>query len=125
MIHLLQKDESTLLVHWGYGVGFAFGQSGDKIVEGGYAFGEIGHWHIAGHNALCHCGQKGCTETVAALWSIGRQVLAEDFQTGDDEENIATLLESRNLMDNPAVQQAVEQMTTAVSNVCRVFSRKN
>lgn len=124
LIHLLQKDESTLLVHWGYGVGFAFGQSGDKIVEGGYAFGEIGHWHIAGHNALCHCGQKGCLETVAALWSIGRQVLAEDFQTGDDEENIATLLESRNLMDNPAVQQAVEQMTTAVSNVCRVFFPK-
>lgn len=124
LIHLLQQDESTLLLHWGYGVGFAFGQSGDNIVEGGYAFGEIGHWHIPGQNALCHCGQKGCLETLAALWSIGRTVLGDDFQAGDDEEHIATLLESRALSDHPVVRQAVEQMTTAASNVCRVFFPK-
>lgn len=124
LIHLLQQDESTLLLHWGYGVGFAFGQSGDNIVEGGYAFGEIGHWHISGQNAPCHCGQKGCLETVAALWSIGHEVLGKEFQAGDDEENIATLLASKDLADNPAIQQAIDQMTTAASNVCRVFFPK-
>lgn len=113
-----------MLLHWGYGVWFAFGQSGDNIVEGGYAFGEIGHWHISGQNDPCHCGQKGCLETVAALWSIGHAVLSEEFQAGDDEENIATLLESKDLTDNLAVQQAVEQMTTAASNACRVFFPK-
>jgi transcriptional regulator of PTS gene len=124
LIHLLQQDESTLLLHWGYGVGFAFGQSGDRIVEGGYAFGEMGHWHIPGQATPCHCGQTGCLETVAALWSIGHQVLGDDFQAGDDEEHIATLLEARDLAGNPAVQQAVAQMTTAASNVCRVFFPK-
>lgn len=59
LIHLLQQDESTLLLHWGYGVGFAFGQSGDNIVEGGYAFGEIGHWHISGQMHLATVDKKG------------------------------------------------------------------
>ncbi len=124
LIHLLQQDESTLLLHWGYGVGFAFGHSGDRIVEGGYAFGEIGHWHITGEAARCHCGQTGCLETVTALWSIGRQILGDEFQAGDDEEHIARLLEERDLSDNPVVQKAVAQITTAASNVCRVFFPK-
>lgn len=124
LIHLLQQDESTLLLHWGYGVGFAFGQPGGNIVDGGYAFGEIGHWHIPGQNAPCHCGQKGCLETVAALWSIGHAVLGDRFHSGDDEDQIATVLASGVLSDNPVVQQAVEQMAIAASNVCRVFFPK-
>ncbi|TBL53061.1 ROK family protein [Obesumbacterium proteus] len=124
LMHLIQQDESTLLLHWGYGVGFAFGQSGDKIVEGGYAFGEIGHWHIPGQDVPCHCGQKGCLETVAALWSIGHSILGNDFQAGDDEENIATALATKDLSASPVMQQAVNQMATAASNVCRVFFPK-
>lgn len=51
-------------------------------------------------------------------------MLGKEFQAGDDEENIATLLASKDLADNPAIQQAIDQMTTAASNVCRVFFPK-
>ncbi len=121
LMHLLQRDESTLLLHWGYGVGFAFGQAADRIVAGGYAFGEIGHWHIPGQQQACHCGQQGCLETTTALWSIGPRVLGNDFRAGDDEDHLANLLATRDLMDDAHIQLALRHITSAASNVCRVF----
>jgi len=120
-IHMLLQRQSTLLLHWGYGVGFAFGQSSDRIVEGGSAFGEIGHWRVTDQGTSCHCGQTGCLETLTALWSIGTPILGEDFRAGDEEEHIAQVLKDKDITDNDAIQQAVEHMSTAASNVCRVF----
>lgn len=120
-IHLLLHPQSTLLLHWGYGVGFAFGQSSDRIVEGGSAFGEIGHWRVTDEGTSCHCGQSGCLETVTALWAIGPRLLGEDFHAGDDEEHIASMLKESDFTNNDLINQAVEHMSTAVSNVCRVF----
>lgn len=124
MLHLLQRNDSTLLLHWGYGVGFAFGLSIDQIVHGGHAFGEIGHWHIQGQQAPCHCGQIGCLETTTALWAIGHKILGKDFKGKDDEEDIAEILAHKKLLDNPVITQALSQIITATSNACRVFFPK-
>ena len=120
-IHLLLQRQSTLLLHWGYGVGFAFGQSVDNIVEGGSAFGEIGHWRMTDQKTPCHCGQTGCLETLTALWSIGPAILADAFHAGDEEEHIAQRLKDLDVAGHQAIQRAVEQMSTAASNVYRVF----
>ena len=63
---LLDYAESTLLLHWGYGIGTAFGVASGQLASGGSGFGEIGHWHMLGQDRLCHCGRYGCLETTAA-----------------------------------------------------------
>ncbi|WP_272539066.1 ROK family protein [Providencia sp. PROV197] len=121
MLHVLERNRSTLLLHWGYGVGVAFSTADNQINVGGHGFGEIGHWHIPQQIKPCQCGQVGCLETVAALWSIGPDVLGNKFKAHDDEENIAEILASCDLASNPVMQQAIIHMVNAASNICRVF----
>lgn len=121
ILHVLERRKSTLLLHWGYGVGVAFSTADNYINIGGHAFGEIGHWHIPGQNKPCQCGQVGCLETVTALWAIGPDVLAGKFKAHDDEENVAEILATHDLVNNATMQQAVSHMANAASNICRVF----
>lgn len=79
--------DSTLLLHWGYGIGLAFANKGNILQSSQGAFGEVGHWRsILADNAPCRCGEKGCLETAAALWALQEPMqlasLAED-QFGD------------------------------------------
>ncbi|APC10844.1 ROK family protein [Providencia rettgeri] len=121
MLHVLERNKSTLLLHWGYGVGVAFSTADNYINIGGNAFGEIGHWNIPSQTKPCQCGQVGCLETVTALWSIGTDVLADKFKAHDDEENVAEILASSDLANNSTMQQAISHMAHAASNICRVF----
>ncbi|MEO7938979.1 MAG: ROK family protein, partial [Burkholderiaceae bacterium] len=72
-------DRRTLLLHWGYGIGVAFGpapHTGASSGHGsGHGSGEVGHWKLPGGRKRCRCGQVGCLETEAALWAIGPRLL--------------------------------------------------
>ena len=119
--HLVLSEESTLLLHWGYGIGMAFGQSAETLAKGDSGFGEIGHWRVAGIDEPCRCGRHGCLETRAALWAIGQKLLGKDFNDGDDEEHFAELLKSREILALPAMKEAVNHMVLVLANVCRTF----
>lgn len=79
--------DSTLLLHWGYGIGLAFANKGGLLQSSQGAFGEVGHWRsVLAGDAACRCGEKGCLEAAAALWALQEPMqlasLAED-QFGD------------------------------------------
>lgn len=79
--------DSTLLLHWGYGIGLAFANRGGLLQSNQGAFGEVGHWRCAlAGDAVCRCGERGCLETAAGLWALEEPMqlasLAED-QFGD------------------------------------------
>ncbi|SPZ21255.1 Uncharacterised protein [Providencia rettgeri] len=48
-------------------------------------------------------------------------MLAGKFKAHDDEENVAEILATHDLVNNATMQQAVSHMANAASNICRVF----
>ncbi len=118
---LSKETQSTLFLHWGFGIGTAFGVSPDRLGFGGNGFGEIGHWRIKGQNGQCHCGRQGCLETVAAYWSLGPELLKDQFSTEATEDDVAIQFQSLDLLSFPAIPIALEHVVTSLANLCRIF----
>src|SRR5690606_5883085 len=61
----------TVLLRWGYGVSMAAADANAVQRSNQGAFGEIGHWRtFLASTEKCQCGEIGCLETQAALWSL-------------------------------------------------------
>lgn len=118
---LSQETQSTLLLHWGFGIGMAFGLPPDQLGFGGSNFGEIGHWHIKGEYGLCHCGGQGCLETIAAYWALGPMLLGSRFSTEATEADVALLLQQCDLLSYEAIDIALDNIVTSMINLCRIF----
>lgn len=77
---LAKNKENVLLINLDWGIGLGIMCNG-QIIRGADGFaGELGHIQIKPDGALCHCGKKGCLETVAsalALINKAKQGLAE------------------------------------------------
>lgn len=112
----------TLLLHWGYGIGASFRAGADKGgIDDTTGFGEVGHWLLPNQTGRCRCGHIGCLETVAALWSIGPDLMGERFDHAMDEMQSAEILRGMALTDHPVFQVALREMVRAVGNLCRIF----
>lgn len=79
----LAQDRSNVLnlnIGWGVGVGMILN---GKLYPGGSGFaGELGHIRIAQNGLLCHCGKRGCLETVASGTALAR-LAKEGIKTGN------------------------------------------
>ncbi|OBT08505.1 transcriptional regulator [Vibrio sp. UCD-FRSSP16_10] len=65
------KNSVLISVHNGIGAGIILE---DKVLQGRLGnVGELGHIQIDPNGDLCHCGNKGCLETVASSYSLLRQ----------------------------------------------------
>lgn len=65
-----KKDVLTLSVDWGIGLGIILD---GKLQNGTAGFaGEFGHIPIEDEGLLCHCGKRGCLETVASGHALVR-----------------------------------------------------
>lgn len=118
---LSNEQENALLLHWGYGIGAAFGTHSGQTMTGTNGFGEVGHWHINGENSPCHCGRHGCLETVAALWSLGSVILGDRFNAGNDEVTLANQIQEIDLNSFPEMDKALNHVVIVLGNLCRVF----
>jgi glucokinase-like ROK family protein len=65
-----QRDVLVLSMDWGIGMGVILD---GKLRSGASGFaGEFGHIPLVDGGALCHCGKRGCLETVASGSAIVR-----------------------------------------------------
>jgi len=65
-----QRDTLVLSMDWGIGLGIILD---GKLRSGALGFaGEFGHIPLVEGGALCHCGKRGCLETVASGSAIVR-----------------------------------------------------
>ena len=113
---------STLLLHWGYGIGSAFA-SGAAVVNGSQGrFGEIGHWRVAGaSDRPCRCGRKACLETLASLWALAPALARRWDDISTDEATFAGQASRLDLMAVPEMARAVQEMAIALGGLCRVL----
>ncbi len=62
------KDVLLLNLDWGIGLGIL---SNGNIINGTSGFaGELGHIQVKPDGKLCHCGKKGCLDTVASARAL-------------------------------------------------------
>ena len=83
---LAKNKENVLLINLDWGIGLGIMCNG-QIIKGSDGFaGELGHIQIKPDGELCHCGKKGCLETVASA-----QALINKAQQGIQEGKTSTL----------------------------------
>ncbi len=69
-----RRDVLVLSMNWGMGLGIVLD---GKLRDGTSGFaGEFGHIPLVDNGILCHCGKRGCLETVASGSAIVRLALA-------------------------------------------------
>ena len=71
--HSQDNDNSVLIsIHHGVGAGIILD---GRVLQGRHGnIGELGHIQIDKQGKLCHCGNRGCLETVASSLAIREQV---------------------------------------------------
>jgi glucokinase-like ROK family protein len=83
---LAKNKENVLLINLDWGIGLGIMCNG-QIIKGSDGFaGELGHIQIKPDGELCHCGKKGCLETVASA-----QALINKAKQGIQEGKTSTL----------------------------------
>ena len=79
---LAKGRENVLMIHTGWGVGLGI-IIHSRLYSGNSGFaGEFGHLPIVDNGILCHCGKKGCLETIASATAIAR-LAKEGIMAGD------------------------------------------
>lgn len=112
---------STLLLHWGWGIGLCYAVDGRPFAPAG-SFGEIGHWRLSAlGERRCGCGNTGCLETGAALWSLLPALRRHWPDLDEDEVRLALQLAGRDLASLPEIDAATRLVARALANACRIF----
>jgi predicted NBD/HSP70 family sugar kinase len=105
--HPEYRKGGILLYHWGYGIGASYAYNG-RIMKSTLGFiMEIGHISLNYDSTkLCRCGNTGCIETTAALWSLIPDLQEADIPAPEDEQEFSRYLQDNNLSDNDLIKNA-------------------
>lgn len=113
---------STLLLHWGWGIGMAYARDGQPFTSAGGSFGEIGHWRITAlGDRPCSCGNTGCLETGAALWALLPLLHRHWPHLAEDETSLNEQLPECDLISLPEINLAAFTLARALGNACRTL----
>lgn len=128
--HSQDNDNSVLIsIHHGLGAGIILD---GRVLLGRHGnIGELGHIQIDPHGKPCHCGNRGCLETVASSQAI-RDEVTERLAKGEtsilssiDEVSIEDICEAAANGDALAVE-VIEKLGrylgTAISIVINLFN---
>lgn len=78
-----KKHVLSVNVDWGMGLGILLN---GEVLTGASGFaGELGHIQVRTDGELCHCGKRGCLDTVASASALVRRV-REDMQRGQSTQ---------------------------------------
>ncbi|MEO0530501.1 MAG: ROK family transcriptional regulator [Planctomycetota bacterium] len=113
--------DNFLLIHMGVGIGMGVMIDGRPFFgQHGYA-GELGHMTVVPGGAPCHCGRKGCLETVASGWGLTERLSGQlgRVVTIDD---IAALYSAGDPITKKEMRRACKHLGLAVSHSIHLFN---
>lgn len=117
-----ERQGGVLFVHWGYGIGSAYAWNGTVLESRVGSFGEFGHWTVeAASGRRCHCGEAGCLETVASLWSLLPEIRRDFPDAPADEYAFGAFLRGRVPVILPVLENAVDSFAVALANLHKAF----
>jgi predicted NBD/HSP70 family sugar kinase len=116
------RSTSSLLFHWGFGIGAAVAFRGTLLTSSLGRFGEIGHTRCSSAaDTPCLCGARGCLETVAALWALIPVLRARLGEVPEDEKELAPLLGDVGLLRVPEIRTALGAVQDALVVLSMIF----
>ncbi len=118
------SDSSTLLVHWGYGIGASFSIKGEIPKSTTGSITEVGHVKVdrSADAKLCRCGERGCLETVSSLWALKSEMESVlGFELTEDENELSSVLENCDLYGIEALRNAIECLTDVLDSTYRIL----
>ncbi|WP_266367021.1 ROK family transcriptional regulator [Tellurirhabdus rosea] len=91
----------SINIDWGVGLGILLN---GEVFSGASGFaGELGHIQVRRDGAPCHCGKKGCLDTVASASALVKRVRT-DLLNGQETE----LAQYRNELERVDVEKVIE-----------------
>ena len=129
--YLIARDKQlqttdALLIHWGYGIGAAYANSGKILSSSVGGVCEFGHWKLFDSGSKkCTCGATGCIETEAALWSLVPQ-LRKDYPDAPENEELFHdyFTAHADMAAHPVIQDAVKAMSRGIAMLFTTFFPK-
>ena len=116
------RSGSTLLFHWGFGIGGALAIDGRVVHSSVGSFFEVGHIKVrSGCSAQCACGETGCLETVAAVWALLPRLRREFADVSDDEIEFATFCATHAVLDLPVIEDAIVSVAEILDGLYRTL----
>ncbi|MDV7103944.1 ROK family protein [Vibrio sp. TH_r3] len=123
------NDNSALIsIHHGVEAGIILG---GRLLQGRHGnIGELGHIQIDPNGSLCHCGNRGCLETVASSQAIREQVTTR-LQAGEQSiidiehvtiESICSAAADGDPLAVEVVEKLGSYLGSAISIVINLFN---
>ena len=113
----LAKDRKNVLVismDWGIGLGIIVD---GKVYQGSSGFaGEFGHIPLVEDGFLCHCGKRGCLETVASGMALAR-LAKEGIEKGENSILAKLSLEERRRLQPERIIDAANKGDQFAANI--------
>ncbi|CAM2791482.1 ROK family protein [Vibrio rarus] len=122
------KNSVLISVHNGIGAGIILE---DKVLQGRLGnVGELGHIQVDPNGELCHCGNRGCLQTVTSSYALinqAKQGILAGADTSLDIDNLTVIniCMAANRGDPLAlniIKQLGQRLGTAVSLVVNMFN---
>lgn len=98
----------------GIGAGIVIGGRVYSGIDGGA--GDIGHVHLAGEDALCRCGSRGCLAAVASGHVVARQLTERGIPAADGRD-VADLLAAGDADTQALVRDAGRRLGEVMATV--------
>lgn len=117
-----ERSGGVLLVNWGYGISSAFAQNGIVLNSAMGGFGDFGHWLVESPEPRrCLCGQIGCLEAHAALWSLLPTIRESFPDTPIRPDSLREFLRTHDLSRVPRIEPAIHMFVVALHNLFKSF----
>ncbi|WP_168184982.1 ROK family protein [Thalassospira sp. MCCC 1A01428] len=113
-----EREGSVLLIHWGYGIGSSYALNGSVIESSIGSFGEFGHWTVDPLSMRqCHCGESGCLETIASLWSLLPELRTIYPVVPSEETAFEAFTRENDISELPMIERAVDAFALSLANL--------
>lgn len=88
--------------------------------QNGFA-GEIGHSTVVSNGKRCHCGNKGCLETVASQWALVERV-GQRLKRDLDMDDIVNLVRDGNAVAKTELRRVCKFLAIGLSHAVNMFN---
>jgi transcriptional regulator of PTS gene len=116
------RKKSTILFHWGFGIGGAYAYHGKILDSPAGRYMDIGHTIVhSTSKKRCRCGLYGCLEAEAAIFGL-LPILRRRFPNlREDSNDIDRILSDPRICSIPGINHAIHTVGISLSNLYKIF----
>ena len=90
-----------------------------NLLDSGFA-GEMGHIPIVPNGRKCHCGRRGCLETVASEWALIERI-SERLERSVDLDEVMALALNGDKLVRSEINKLCKYLALAIAHVVNLF----